>query len=516
MFEHITCYKILTPLDWTVFTATILITIAAVLYGDISAKQRNNNPNNSTVEYLLMGRQLTLPLFIATLTSTWYGGILGVTQIAFEHGIYNFISQGLFWYISYLLFAFCLVKKIRSYQVISLPALINKIFGARSALLTTILIIIKTLPITYAISIGILIQLFTNVSLPIAICIGVGFVAAYSLFGGLRAVVYSDFVQWLLMLIGVVCVVVFSVTTFGGSTYLSANLPASHFSFTGNHSLSTTLVWLFIAFSTTFISPAFYQRCFAAKSDKTAIYGIVGSVCCWLLIDLCTTLGGMYAKAAIPNADPTNAYLVYSFQLLPNGWKGLFLASLVATILSTLDSFLLLAAGTISYDVPRFIKLPMKLNQFINSMHTQSGIVQLLCNRSFLRVLSMICTAIITILFAILFTGKIETAWLIVKGYFSACVLFPLIIAYFFPNIITDQQFVNCCLASSLGFGCWKLIIPMLNQRFNINLELDPFYIGSLMTGIIVIGYIISYNIRFNIRFTKKTSRIDKPSRLLN
>ena len=50
-----------------------------------------------------MGRKLTLPLFIATLVATWYGGIFGVAQIAFENGIYNFVTQGFFWYISRVL-----------------------------------------------------------------------------------------------------------------------------------------------------------------------------------------------------------------------------------------------------------------------------------------------------------------------------------------------------------------------------------------------------------------------------
>jgi len=44
-------------------------------------------------------------LFVGTLVATWYGGIFGVTFIAFEKGLYNFLTQGVFWYIAYLIFA---------------------------------------------------------------------------------------------------------------------------------------------------------------------------------------------------------------------------------------------------------------------------------------------------------------------------------------------------------------------------------------------------------------------------
>ena len=65
-----------------------------------------------------MGRSLTLPLFVGTLVATWYGGIFGVTEIAYKQGIFNFITQGFFWYIAYILFAFFLVERIQTYQAV--------------------------------------------------------------------------------------------------------------------------------------------------------------------------------------------------------------------------------------------------------------------------------------------------------------------------------------------------------------------------------------------------------------
>ena len=112
----------LSNLDWAVFIAVLVITFLATVYGQKIKK----SGGNSMLDHLVMGRQLTAPLFIATLVATWYGGILGVTENAFKNGIHNWITQGIFWYVAYLIFAFFIVHKVSSYQAVTLPDLIEK------------------------------------------------------------------------------------------------------------------------------------------------------------------------------------------------------------------------------------------------------------------------------------------------------------------------------------------------------------------------------------------------------
>ena len=59
---------------------------------------------NALDDYFLAGRRLTLPIFVATLVSTWYGGLLGVGELSFNYGIVNWLTQGFFWYLVYLFF----------------------------------------------------------------------------------------------------------------------------------------------------------------------------------------------------------------------------------------------------------------------------------------------------------------------------------------------------------------------------------------------------------------------------
>ncbi|MFN8370209.1 MAG: hypothetical protein U0T83_06245 [Bacteriovoracaceae bacterium] len=71
----------------------------------------------------------------------------------------------------------------------------------------------------------------------------------------------------------------FSVN-FGGIGFLKSKLPIDYFSLTGGEPFSLTLIWGFIALST-LVDPSFYQRCFAANSNRTLKVGIYISTLIW-------------------------------------------------------------------------------------------------------------------------------------------------------------------------------------------------------------------------------------------
>ena len=92
MKPEIDILSLLTPLDWTIFFSIAVITVLSVIWGQ-KLKKKNSTEEENFIDLMLMGRQLTLPMFIATLVATWYGGIFGVSQIAFDNGIFNFVIQ---------------------------------------------------------------------------------------------------------------------------------------------------------------------------------------------------------------------------------------------------------------------------------------------------------------------------------------------------------------------------------------------------------------------------------------
>ncbi len=450
--------NILTPIDWVVFVGILILTIGAVIYGNTKKKKQinKNDSEESFLDLLLMGRQLTLPLFVATLVATWYGGIFGVTAIAFKKGIYNFLTQGIFWYVAYIIFAFFLVKRIKASNAVTLPEMIGQMFGKKAAKLSAIFNFFNLVPIAYAISLGLFIQGIFGGNLSIGIILGVLFVLIYSLYGGFRAIVFSDLIQFFVMCLGVLLVVVFSVGQFGGISFLRSNLPETHFSWFGGGTFFSTLIWGFIALST-LVDPNFYQRCFAAKSTKVARRGILISTGVWLVFDICTTAGAMYARAVIPEAKPGTAYLIYAVQVLPPGLRGFILAGILATILSTLDSYIFTAGTTISYDL-----LPKKWRL--------GGIIK--------HHLGVVFVGVIAVLMSFMFKGDIKAVWKTLGSYSAACLLLPVMFGQIFPKKISDNQFVFSCLLGVLVITVWRNIkLPGLWG------QVDELYAGIVATS---------------------------------
>ncbi|MBR2082751.1 MAG: sodium:solute symporter family protein [Elusimicrobiaceae bacterium] len=447
------------PLDWVVFAGVLLATAAAAFYGSWRLKKRKDKP--SALDYLLMGRQLTLPLFVATMVATWYGGIFAVNEITFNYGIFNFVTQGVFWYIAYLIFAFFIAERLVHYSSFTLPDLTNQMFGPKSAKVTAVLVLCYIAPVAYVLSLGMFLHMVFGMTILSGMIWGTLFVCLYSAWGGLRSVVFSDLVQFFVMCSSVAMVVVFSVHGFGGLSFLKANLPASHFTLTGGNSWLGTLIWGFIALST-LIDPSFYQRCFAAKSPRVVKKGILISTVIWFLFDFCTTTGSLYARAVLPQAEPGQAYFFYAIQLLPVGLRGFFVAGILSIILSTLNSFLFIASNTLSFDLLR--------TQFKNVV---------VSNR-----ISIFFVGAFSIFLAQFFHGSFKEIWLVLGSYFSACLLAPIILGYVSPNRISDKLFVNSALASAAVMTLWHLLPK--NDFIEI---IDPFYIGVLTSLIILLVF---------------------------
>lgn len=459
MQSQVNTFSILSWADWVVFVIVLCTTAGAAWYGAYRLRQRTENGPQSALDYLLMGRQLTLPFFIATLVATWYGGIFGVSEITFNYGIFNFITQGFFWYISYLIFAFFIAKRVVNSRAQTLPDLSQRLFGPRAAVTTAWFTLLTMLPVAYALSVGIFLHMVFGISVMTGMIIGTLFVGLYSAWGGLRSVVLSDTVQFVVMCTAVAVVFAFSIGNFGGIGFLKAHLPASHFSLTGGHSWANTLVWGFIALST-LIDPNFYQRCFAAKDLKTVKTGILISTIIWFLFDICTTAGALYARALLPEAQPAEAYFFYALQLLPGGLRGLFVAGILSLILSTLSSYLFVASNTLSFDLLK--------NRFPNVVRSNRAMVFIAGG--------------LAILLAHLLHGSFKEIWLVIGSYFSACLLVPVLVGEVRPGVLSEKAFNISCWSSAVMMTLYRFLAPSSWVK-----QFDPFYVGVAVSVLILL-----------------------------
>ncbi|MCY4381138.1 MAG: sodium:solute symporter family protein [Proteobacteria bacterium] len=463
-------------LDGLVFFVILAITYSAAILG---RSYFFKTSDHSPLQIILLGRRLTLPLFVATLVATWYGGVLGVTEISYQHGIFNFVTQGVFWYVSYLCIAFFVVPRLRASGAITLPELVRKKFGPRAETVASLFNLSNILPITYIFSCGLLLDALFHIGVMPGAFLGVVIVLGYGLLGGLRSIILSDLIQCVVMVVAVYAVFLLSWHKFGGWGYLKAELPSHYFEITGGQSVGTLLVWGFIAFST-LVDPNFYNRIFAASSDKVARTGILIATVIWLLIDIATTAGGMYAATQLKGAEPSEAYLIYAINLLPPGMKGLFLAGIIAAILSTMDSYLFLASSTVSYDLQK------KASNF---------------RLSYAK--NLVLVAIISFVLAMFFTSDtpgaqgIKGIWKTFGSYSAGCMLIPMMIGLFSTRHFRDIHFLIATITSAISMTLWRFLCrPYLATIFTPDpqgqnhplvwvKDIEELYLG-LLCGLIV------------------------------
>lgn len=353
------------------------------------------------------------------------------------------------------IFAQFFVRRAKESAALSFSELIGKLYGRQAGWATALLIFIKTLPIPYAIAIGLFISGFTGISLNLAITLGILAATLYCLQGGMRATVISDVLQFLGMFtaIGSVVTVYYS---FGGWDYLRSTLPYSHFSVQGNHSFQVVIVWMLVAFSTTLLSPVFYQRCFAAKTTKIARTGIYISISFWVISDILTTCAGMYARAHMPDAAPANAFMDYAIAILPEGLRGFFLASIFITVFSAIDSFLFISSSVISYDL---------FNKLAHSHSTRNFCI--------------VVTAVITIITSRFFNGNIEKVWLLTESFFLACLLLPTVLGLTLKQTLPGDAVLRAIVITFTAMVFWQIAsgYPHMIEPFFIGLTVNAFCI---------------------------------------
>jgi SSS family solute:Na+ symporter len=292
-----------------------------------------------TAEYLVMGRRLALPSFVATLVSTWYGGVLGVGEYSYRYGISNWLVFGVPYYIGAALFALVLARRARRSELYTVPDQLARAYGRPAALIGAGVIQVLSSPAPYVLMLGVLLQMIFGWSLATAVLVGVFFSTAYSFRGGMRSVVNADNLQFVLMFAGFLVALPLLAARFGGIEFLRAHLPASHFVWHGGNAPQYVFVWYFIALQT-LVEPTFYQRCFAARDERTAQRGVLISIGFWMLFDFLTTFTGMYARALMPALEnPAASYPALAVAFLPPVVQGVFYLGLLATVMSTVDGY---------------------------------------------------------------------------------------------------------------------------------------------------------------------------------
>jgi len=372
----------------------ILAYFAAVLFIGFRASRR---VKSTTDDYLLAGRTLTLPMFVATLVSTWYGGILGVGEFSYNYGISNWVVFGVPYYIFALLFALVLAKRIRATNLYTIPDKLEHSYDRRTAIAGGVLTFFLVTPAAYVLMLGVLVQLIFGLDIATSVALTTFVTVCYLYAGGFRSDVWANAFEFVMMFLGFAVMLPFAWLKFGGLDFLASNLPALHLKWHGGNSWQFITVWFFIALWT-LVDPAFHQRCYAARDEKTAQRGILVSIGFWFVFDFLTSMTGLYARAALPNlAQPMFSYPMLAEFTLPTVAKGLFYIGMLATIMSTLSSLTLISGISVGKDIVGRLKFAQNQEQLVRRW-TKIG---LLISAAFSIVLALAIPSVVKIWYTI-------------------------------------------------------------------------------------------------------------------
>jgi len=316
-------------------------------------------------EYLIAGRSMTTPILVCTLASTYYGldVLFGTSELAFNAGVVAFFGYSQLSLAIYLFAAIGLSKRLRSANFTSLPEILERHYGRGAGTLGAVASILYSIPALSLFAIGRLCEVLFGIDARLGALLLGSVALLYTLWGGLWAVAITDTIQFVLMCLTLAIGIPLLMTTVGGFDAVAVSAPEEYFAPFGG-----IPAWLIIAYAATGISilvdPGFYQRVFAARSFRQARNAMLISLFVWAAYDWLVTAGGMLAATAVSagtlpaTLHSNDALLTAVIYALPVGLIGIFVAGVLATAMSTVDSYTLVAGANFAYDLYRPLLKP--------------------------------------------------------------------------------------------------------------------------------------------------------------
>lgn len=209
---------------------------------------------------------------------------------------------------------------------------------------------------------------FVSLSLQNALFIMGTIAVVYTVMGGLKAVIYTDTIQWGLLLSGLIFIgIPLCYHSIGGYAGLTANIPDNFLSFS-NLTWQDLVNWGVTIIPIWFVGMTLYQRIYACKSKKDAQKAwYIAGIFEWPIMALMGVLLGMFARVAADQGmfeyagfatsagmDAEVGLPLLLRTVLPVGLTGLMMSAYFSAVLSTADSCLMASSGNLVTDIIGF------------------------------------------------------------------------------------------------------------------------------------------------------------------
>jgi len=423
-------------------------------------------------------RAFTSFAIFASLSASFIGGgyTLGNASKVYSYGmIYAFALLG--FSLKEILVAFVIAPRMKAYQnSLSIGDIIAKRYGTGAKIMTGIFGVLVCTGILGAQvgAMGAVFNTFLHIKAFWGIIIGFSIIILYASLGGMRAVVYTDILQFLVLVIGIPLTLFIGIHHIGGMKVLMDKVPHDRIAFLSNkHN-----IFLFISLFVTFIFgetlvPPYVQRLFMAKSLHQTKSAILASGLLSIPFFLVAGAIGLVAYTMNPSINANSALPYVIDHALPVAVRGFVVASLIAIIMSSAAGFLNAASVSFVNDIVR----PLTKDK-----SSQKTLMRLAKSVTFL-------VGVGSVIFALAIKNLLDVL-LYAYNFWSPIILVPLVAAIL--NINTKKQ--------DFFFGAVGGIIFMLLWLLVLH---KPYGISPILVGIL--GNLIFFTTSYLIPGSKKT-----------
>lgn len=317
----------------------------------------------STGDYINAGRNLHPAVNTAAFFALWFGSetIFGASAEFAEHGFLGVIEDPLGGVLCLLLVGLVFSKKMYRLNVYTIGDLFRIQYGPKIEAITSFLMIVSFVGYAAAqiVALGLILQTLLGWSLGSGMILSMSIVVGYTFVGGMWAVSITDFLQSILIVIGLVSIAIFVTGQLGGiDVVLDSLTPSQKQILPENNTvgwLNWFSAWMVLGFGS-IASQDIFQRVNSARSEKAAYTSTLAGAGLYLIFSMVP----LYLVTAIKVLEPTlltgDLQLALPMMVLNNMpiWlQIMFFGSLISAIMSTCSGALLAPASLLSENLIR-------------------------------------------------------------------------------------------------------------------------------------------------------------------
>lgn len=334
----------------------------------------------SEADYLLAGRSLGLSLSTFTVFATWFGAetVVGAAGSIYEEGLSGGAADPFGYAACLLLMGLFFAAPLWRRGLTTFADLFRQRYSKGVERLAVVLLVPTSVMWAAAQirAFGHVISASSTFDVEIAITVAAGVVIVYTVYGGLLADAYTDLIQGLALVVGLVILFVVVLGALGGLAPATAAIAPERLNILGGPNASILPVverWA-IPICGSVLSQELVARVLAARSPEIARRAALLGGGIYLSVGLIPVFIGLVGMRLLPElAEPEQLLALLAQQYLPSFLYIAFAGALVSAILSTVDSALLAAAALTSHNL--IVPLKPSLDEAAKVRIARAGVV---------------------------------------------------------------------------------------------------------------------------------------------